>query len=305
LIKIARAYAKINLYLEVLNRRNDGYHNIFSLMASVEASDLLKLEEFEITEKNSEPEIIINCSGGMNSREFNKIPVKNNLITKAVNNYFNKAGISGKVRFQVEKNLPSGAGLGGGSSDAAAALVLLNDNIKLLNSRELFQVAGETGSDVPFCIEPGIAICEGRGEIIERITGTLDCWILLVNNGIHISTTDAYGYFKRSTNYKVDLENIQKKKADFRKGIISNNINNLKKYLKNDFEEAVILKHPMIETIKDELMGQGADFSQMTGSGSTVFGIFNERNIAEKAEEYFKTKYNMVFLTKLKQGNIS
>jgi 4-diphosphocytidyl-2-C-methyl-D-erythritol kinase len=147
----------------------------------------------------------------------------------------------------VEKNLPSGAGLGGGSSDAAAALVLLNDNLGILNNKELYLAAAETGSDVPFCIEPGIAICEGRGEIIERINGTLNCWMLLVNNGIHISTADSYGYFKRSVNYKVDLENIQKRKEEFKNGIISNNINNFKEYLKNDFEEAVTLKYPEIK----------------------------------------------------------
>ncbi len=274
-------------------------------MASVEASDLLKLEEIIITENNSEPEVIINCSGGINSTEFNQIPVKKNLITKAAINYFNKAGKSGKVSFVVEKNLPSGAGLGGGSSDAAAALMLINDSIGLLNNEELYQAAAETGSDVPFCIEPGIAICEGRGEIIERLSGTLNCWILLVNNGIHVSTADAYGYFKRSTSFKVDFNNIEKRKAELKNGIISNNINILKEYLKNDFENAVTLKHPMIKEIKNELEGHGADFSQMTGSGSTVFGIFNDRNIAEKAEAYFRSKYKMVFLTKLKQGNIS
>ncbi len=274
-------------------------------MASVEASDLLKLEEIEIAGKNSEPEVFIDCSGGINSAEFNQIPVKNNLITKAAINYFKKSGLNGIAHFQVEKNLPSGAGLGGGSSDAAAALNLLNDNLGLLNKIELYQVAEETGSDVPFCIETGVAICEGRGEIIERVNGTLSCWILLVNNGIHISTADAYGYFKRPTDYKVDFDNIEKRKDELKNGIISNNINNFKKYLKNDFEEAVKTKYPEIEIIKKELAEHGSDFSQMTGSGSTVFGIFNEKSTAEKAEVYFRTKYKMVFLTKFKEGNIS
>ena len=274
-------------------------------MASVEASDLLKLEEIEIAGKNSGPEVFIDCSGGINSAEFNQIPVKNNLITKAAINYFKKAGINGIAHFQVEKNLPSGAGLGGGSSDAAAALNLLNDNLGLLNKTELYQAAAETGSDVPFCIETGVAICEGRGEIIERVNGTLSCWILLVNNGIHISTADAYGYFKRSADYKVDFDNIEKRKDELKNGIISNNINSFKIYLKNDFEEAVKIKYPEIEIIKKELAEHGADFSQMTGSGSTVFGIFNEKSTAEKAEVYFRTKYKMVFLTKFKEGNIS
>ena len=162
---IIKAYAKINLHLEILNKREDGYHNILSIMAKTELFDLLKLEKINLYDKKAiETKVSIKNSGGIFKDEIDKIPENDNLITKAVLSYLDKINKSAEIEFSITKNIPTGAGLGGGSSDAASALKILNKNIMGLNDEELFDIGKKIGADVPYCLVNTPAICEGIGE---------------------------------------------------------------------------------------------------------------------------------------------
>lgn len=194
---VEKAGAKINLHLNVLNKREDGYHNLFSLMAGLELHDLVILEYYDLAIGGGPPEIKIENGGGTFSHILDSIDINDNLITLAVKNYLRIAGLSGELHFVVEKNIPHGAGLAGGSSDAAAALRAIDAVIKPGIDGILDKSAIETGSDVPFCLNGGLAFVEMKGEIVIPVNQVLECFVLLINNGIEINTGYAYGLLKR------------------------------------------------------------------------------------------------------------
>jgi len=297
--KIIKAYAKINLHLEVLNKRLDGYHNIFSLMASVNLYDLLKLEKFDVNISASHSlDVEINSISGKYSEFAALIPVDDNLITKAARQYAAGSGFSGTVSFSLEKNIPAGAGLGGGSSDAAAAIRLLNNNSVHLDEDELCLFAQKTGADVPYCLNGGFAICEGTGEVIEQCPGGFDEKILIVNNGVHVSTPEAYASLARPVTYEPELQYVSDVKSEIRKALKLRDFSIINNVLKNDFEFPVFEKFPSVKKLKDDVYGSGADFAIMTGSGSTVIGIFSDSVNAENAKKYFCSRGNHTVLTK-------
>ncbi len=168
-----RAHAKVNLHLEVLNRRDDGYHNIFSLMASVALHDLLKLEESSARELSGGIDIAVAVknNGGIHGSVIDSIPAHENLIARAATLYYERAGMNGKAVFSIEKNIPAGAGLGGGSSDAAAALKLLNGRLGKFRDDELAEMGSKIGADIPYCLHGGFAIGRGIGETDNAGTG--------------------------------------------------------------------------------------------------------------------------------------
>lgn len=298
MISEAKAYAKINLHLEVLNKRTDGYHNIFSLMASTEVSDLLKLEDLRIDDDSCrKPSIEIVSSGGLFPEIIDSLPVENNLITKAVAAYFNHTGLSGRVSLSVEKNIPSGAGMGGGSSDAAAALKLINSQLKRLEAPVLMEIGAKLGADVPYCLTGGFCLCEETGSKISPLEGALPYFVLLVNCGIHVDTAWAYRSLNRSPETPASRDDIEFKKGLIREGLQKGDISPFRQVIKNDFEGPVFREHPFLKHLREEIYSFKADISFMTGSGSTMVGLFRDRDWAEKARDHLYSKGNSVFLT--------
>ena len=292
-----KAFAKINLYLRVLNRRDDGYHNILSLMAHAGLYDLLKLEKIEVRYvPGGDTEIKIRITGGC-SEEMRSVPGQENLISKAALKYFRTAGVSGRAEFSLEKNIPLGAGLGGGSADAAAALKLLNETAGLMNAQELFALGSTVGADVPFCLTGGFAICEGTGNVVLPVISKLKCAVLILNNGIQIETAGAYRALRRNSQSIMDIGEILSVKDTMRSALEAGDLRSLAEIHINDFEKPAFRKHPEILDIKHALTGAGADFSAMTGSGSSVIGLFENREKAMKAEREFSKKIKYVILT--------
>lgn len=267
---IVKAPAKINWALSVLRKREDGYHDIISLIQTIDLYDTLIFEESE------KIEIICN------------FPIKreNNLVYKATKAISEYKGIKKGVKITIQKEIPIGAGLAGGSSDAAATLKALNDFWKLnLSTEELIQLGKSLGSDVPFFFYPPIAMVEGKGEIISPLQIKKSYNLLLVKPSFNISTKWAYESLKIKTelteNYKKINNNIWQLYNILCEGF-SNSI-----YLWNDLEKVVIGKYKEIELVKKRLLKVGAIVSLMSGSGSTVFGLFRNREETVAAAKNF------------------
>jgi 4-diphosphocytidyl-2-C-methyl-D-erythritol kinase len=280
----SKAFAKINLHLEVLNRRPDGYHNILSLMAGIDLYDLLKLHELHVHDAGPAGiELIIVSAGGAREDVLKDIPRGGNLVEKAARLYFERAGLSGKAVFSLEKNIPAGAGMGGGSSDAAAALRMLNAELAVFDDVALRGLAAQVGADVPYCLTGGIAICEGIGEIIEPLNRSLSCWVLVADNGIHVNTAEAYRMIGRGAVPTLNEQQVSARKIAFRKAVGDGALDQMKALLKNDFEGPVFERYPLIRTVKERMSGAGALFAAMTGSGSSVVGLFDDYSVAMQA----------------------
>lgn len=293
---IEKAGAKINLHLNVLNRRGDGYHNIFSLMAGLELHDLVILEYYDITKGDKPPEVRIDNGGGTYGYILDGIDIKDNLVTKAVSAYLKKAGLSGTLHFVLEKNIPQGAGLAGGSSDAAAALRAVSSIIEEGDENLLFEAAIETGSDIPFCLKGGLAFAEMKGDKIIPLKRSLDGYILLVNKGIEVNTGHAYSMLKRGAEdcgsgfFESARDNVL--------AALDRGVSSWRDLFLNDFEEPVFAEFPQLGVLKSELYAAGADFSAMSGSGSTVFGIFQDENACKEAFRFFEKDNNRCFFSK-------
>lgn len=263
--------AKINLGLHILNKREDGYHNLESLFIPIPLCDSLEI----IPAKNPLIESFNFKSYGLNVHG----ELENNLIYKAwklLSKKFNLPALD----CVLYKNIPMGAGLGGGSSDAAFCLKLLNDIFNLnLSNIELSNYAAELGSDCPFFILNKPSIASGRGEILEEFQINLSSYhLVLVKPNVHISTAMAFSNVnKRGIEAKGELIQILKLP-----------ISEWKKSLKNDFEESIFPQAPIIDEVKIKLYEKGALYASMSGSGSSVFGIFDKNpNLKTEFHEHF------------------
>lgn len=287
-MKVEKAYAKINLHLEVLSKRLDGYHDIQSVMASLNLADILTFDKLE---SNTTGEINISFTASGKYKEiFDELPVKKNLVYKAVEKYLEKSGFGVSFSINIEKNIPAGAGLGGGSSDAAAVLRYLNDSFKLYKKDELIVIASAVGADVPFCLEPGIALCTGIGEVIERLDSVIPYQVVLVNDDIHVNTGNAYNYMDKVLNKKTPEVEKNEIISIINKGMLD--VKNI--CFINDFEIAVFEQFPKVKEIKNRISDEGAVFTLMTGSGSTIFGLFEDSISASKTVEVMSDTYSMV-----------
>ncbi|HNR88797.1 MAG TPA: 4-(cytidine 5'-diphospho)-2-C-methyl-D-erythritol kinase [Spirochaetota bacterium] len=295
-----RAHAKVNLHLEVLNKRPDGYHAIFSLMASVGFCDLLKLESVRLTERpDGECSITVHAAGGKYPELIETIPHGRNLIEMAAALYCRTAGLSGEIVFTIEKNIPSGAGLGGGSTDAAAALRLLNQRLGRVSEPDLRALAAQLGADVPFCLNGGAAICEGIGDIIEPLVGRVTRHLVIANDGIYVNTAAAYASLHRGQSYPVDRDALNRKRARIIEDFANGNLRNLTSIRKNDFEAPVFAEHPRIEHINAMMAAHRPEFAAMTGSGSSIIGVFESESDARSAHEALQCEVKHCILTAL------
>jgi 4-diphosphocytidyl-2-C-methyl-D-erythritol kinase len=249
---------KINLGLNIIGKRADGYHDLETLFYPIAIKDVLEIIEADKTE--------FTISGN----EID-VPIKENICIQAYQLLKNRFPDLPAAKIHLHKIIPSGAGLGGGSADASFALKLLNEKFQLnLTIQKLIEYALELGSDCPFFILNKPCLATGRGEQLEEIDLDLsDYKIVIVNPGIHINTawafTELSGRLQRSDHYKTI------------KHIIQQPIETWKTELKNDFEVPVFNKYPEIKSIKETLYNNGAIYAAMSGSGSTVFGIFKKK----------------------------
>jgi 4-diphosphocytidyl-2-C-methyl-D-erythritol kinase len=291
-----KAPAKINWFLKVLRRREDGFHEIQSLMQKITLYD-----EISFSPSN---ELVIETRAD--------IPLKENLIYKAAMLLMDSVNVDKGVVIHLKKQIPVGAGLGGGSSDAATALIGLNTLWSLeLSIDQLCKIAEQIGSDVPFFLRGPVSYAHGRGERLSLCSAEKTVNILLVKPPFGVSTAWAYKTLAENRSlHGEDEQNIHMPELT-KKALKVNNIrhfirlfekaelNGLSSFILNDLESTVINNFPVIAEIKDKLTGHGAEFSLMSGSGSTVFGVFNTRRGAEKASEHFKEYWTSVVETSI------
>lgn len=287
-----RASGKINLYLNVeKNGRNDGYHEIKSIMQSIGLSDELT---FEIMKRDNSVEsakkngIYITCNN-------EEIPLdEKNLVHKAAALILDMYKLRRKysVKINIEKHIPVCAGLAGGSTNAAATLVALDKLFNLgMKSEDLIELAGKVGSDVPFCIKGGTILATGRGEKLSELPDLPFYWIVLATNGKKFLTKDVYSKF--------DILGEEKKSIhrELVSNIIERNFSNLFNKLENSLESVVTVGDKEILTIKEKAYELGAVAAQMTGSGSTVFAFCDDLVTATGVYEGLKPASSKVFLT--------
>lgn len=253
---------KINIGLNILSKREDGYHNLQTIFYPVAIYDALEL----IEKKEASDEIEFTQTGLSISGDTH-----NNLCVKAYQLLKKDFPQLPAVQMHLHKVIPMGAGLGGGSSDAAFTLKLLNEKFQLgLSKEQLIRYAAGLGSDCAFFVMDTPCIATGRGEIMKPVAVDLSSYsILIVNPGIHISTADAFKQIEPGKN-AVDLERA-----------IQSPIEKWKDQLKNDFELPVFQSHPEIAGIKKELYEKGALYASMSGSGSSLYGIFPKGSTIE------------------------
>lgn len=252
------SYGKVNLALDVLYKRDDGYHEIDTIMQQISLRDTLILENT----KGKDIEI------RSNKRD---LPLdSSNLVYKAWKSLGEKTGIKRGIRVNIQKQIPIAAGLAGGSSNAAATLRGLNSLWNLeLSEDELHSLALRLGADVPYCLMGGTAHARGIGEKLTKLKAFKDKHMLLFNPGIQISTACVYKNLKIDESKRIDI----KKMIEY---IESDDLLNVAKNMENIMEKTVIEKYPVIGTIKEEMNKCGAIGSLMSGSGATVFGLFDD-----------------------------
>ena len=256
-----RAPAKINTCLHVLGKRADGYHELAMLMQPISLYDEI---EIICTEGSS---VQVNCPGVEMPADAENITA---LAAKAL---LREAGIDCSVVINLEKNIPVAAGLGGGSSDAATVLLGLNEMLNLGFSREQLMDIGVTlGADVPFFIFGGAAWATGIGDVLEPVTSMPDLWYVLVNPGVAVSTAWVYGNLMLTS--PVDADKLR---------WFPGTVEEFVRLLHNDLEQVTVRRYPIVGEIKQRLLQCGAVGSLMSGSGPTVFGVFNSEEAARKA----------------------
>jgi 4-diphosphocytidyl-2-C-methyl-D-erythritol kinase len=251
-----KAPAKINLLLDVLSKREDGFHEVEMVMTMVDLADRLEMEEL------SSDTIIISSQAGY-------IPLdEKNLAFQAAKLMKERFDVRKGVYIHLDKKIPVAAGLAGGSSDAAATLRGLNRLWQLnIPTPELMRLGAELGSDVPFCITGGTAIARGRGEKLEPISSPPPCWVILAKPPIHVSTASIYG--------KLNVRQIEKHPSlkNMVRAIENKHFNVLCQSMGNVLEQVTMQMHPQVRRIKEAMLRLGADGALMSGSGPTLFAL--------------------------------
>jgi 4-diphosphocytidyl-2-C-methyl-D-erythritol kinase len=268
------APAKINLFLRVLRKRTDGYHDIFSLMQKITLSD-------ELVFKPRPQGIVLQCPNS-------DLPVsEDNLVFRAAKAVFSHAGYSSGIEIILTKNIPVAAGLGGGSSDAATTLLALNEMCRLgLKKTELMKLGANLGADIPFFIFGNSAFATGIGDELEAWKDPLKLNIVLINPSFSLSTKLVY----EGLNLRLTKERINYSIPRFLE------LSDIIREMHNDLETVSLRMHPGLKDIQRLLLRHGALSAMMSGSGPTVFGIFSDENSAKKAAEVIEAEVSGQFL---------
>lgn len=266
-----RAFAKINLGLDVIRRREDGYHDVRMIMQTIQMYDQLEMEK-----KGSK--------GIALTTNLSYIPVnENNLVYKAAKLLMEQYQIQEGVSIHLNKFIPVAAGMAGGSSDAAAALVGMNKLFRLgMSKKELMKVGVKIGADVPYCIMRGTALSEGIGEKLTALPSLPACYILIGKPGVSVSTKFVY------TNLKLDEKTKHPDIDGMLDALQRQDLYGITDRMENVLESVTVPAYPVIQEIKDHMKAHGALNALMSGSGPTVFGIFDDKKKAEFACEKLK-----------------
>ena len=271
------APAKINLFLDIIGRLDNGYHSLFMVMQSVGLSDKV------ILEKTEDSGIQLSCSDS-------RLPAdESNIAYKAAKAFFNYTEIQPCVKIDIQKNIPFAAGLAGGSADAAAVIVGLNEMFKTnLSVHELCKIGLKVGSDVPFCIVGGTCLSQNTGGVLSALEPLKNCFIVLAKPEAGVSTAEAYAAADNTYLYRPDSMRMLDacEKGDF-EGIC--------KYAGNVFEQVIEVADRV--EFKRIMRDNGCSLCQMSGSGPTVFALFEDENSAKKCAEELKKICPNVFIT--------
>jgi len=266
-----RAHAKINLYLDVLSKRRDGYHNIETVFQSVGLADELTLSE-------RPSRISLACS-------IPELDSDENLVFRAATLLRERSGCNLGAHIVLDKAIPIAAGLAGGSTDAAATLIALNHLWELgLSLADLFKLARELGSDVPYCLIGGTVAATGRGEHLIPITPLPTTWFVLLHPKVTVSTARIYGSPKLALSPE---KPFAAKTPSFRKALRALDRGDLGHVLFNRMDEPVFAAQPHLALAKQRLLDEGCIAAAMSGSGATLFGVCESRKHANKVAEAF------------------
>jgi 4-diphosphocytidyl-2-C-methyl-D-erythritol kinase len=270
-----RALAKLNLGLRVLCKRPDGYHELRTIFQTISLADVIEVEYRPARRTRIELQ--------------SEVDIPDNLIVRAAEMVMDVSGARGEVRFKLNKKIPMGGGLGGGSTDAAAVLLALPVLAgKRLDLETLLDLARQLGSDVPYFLLGGTAVGLGRGTELYPLPDLPGCAGLLVASGVHVSTAEAYAALKRGLTTELQqnmIDSFQSSAWLMRQGLPAES---RLKLAGNDFESVVFGRHPQLDSIKRRLLQRGARTAMMTGSGSGVFGLFASREAVLRAQKLFK-----------------
>ena len=269
---ILKSFSKVNIGLKIFNKRTDGYHNIHTIFQEIDFHDNIILNK-----RNS------GCSFNSNVDWLSNN--KSNLCVKAWQCLVDRFDIAG-IDIELQKNVPPGSGLGGGSSNAACILKGLSQLYNLnISFNDLLKIGSSIGADVPFFIKGGCQIGSGIGDQLVKVDHKIKNTFLLVMPEIHISTKTTFKKFKKFLDYNKEKVNF----ADF---IEKDKF--LFKFFENDFETIIVPSYPEIGQIKKKLLNYGAIFSSLSGTGSTVFGVFDDEAKAIFAKSLFKSSYQTI-----------
>ena len=270
---LVRALAKINLTLEVLNRRDDGFHNLRTVFQTISLGDTIAIE-YEPGRARRRIELA------------SAMDIPNNLVVRAAEAIAEATNARGTFRFELRKRIPMGGGLGGGSTDAAAVLLA----VPALTGRPaepgtLLRIAAELGSDVPFFLTGGTAAATGRGTDFYPLADARPSPLLLATPNVHVSTAEAYSSLGRSLTYTPESH-----KMNFPSLLLALGGNvcpgEWARFCVNDFEPAVFARHPELAAIQRRLRRAGADPARMTGSGAAMFGVFESAGHRQRARQF-------------------
>ena len=262
---VIKAMAKVNLGLDVLRRRENGYHDVKMIMQTVNLYDTLTLAK-------ADEGIVITTNTG-------ELPLnEDNLIYKAAKLILEYANKITGVSIHLDTQIPIAAGMAGGSTDAAATLLGMNKLYDLgLTKQELAEIGVKIGADVPYCIYGGTYLSEGIGEVLTKLEDAPDCYVVIAKPGIGVSTKYVYENLHIETVEKhPDIDGMIE-------AIKEGSLDGVAKKMENVLETVTINRYPEIETMKKCLLENGAENALMSGSGPTVFGIFKEEEIAKQA----------------------
>jgi len=278
---VINAPAKINLFLDVLDRDKKSYHSILTVFQAISLFDTIT-----ITVQRSRVNRIV-----VNNRELQN---RRNIVEDVLDIFKERYNINRKFTVKIEKRIPLGAGLAGGSSDAAAVICGINNILKLkLSGRELTNIAKEIGKDVPFFFHGSTQIGQGYGDRLKKIRTSLDYYILLIYPGFEISTKEGYRSLSARSFNKGNKEFKNMLRA-FR----SNDLFSMADSMYNVFEKNTFKKYPLLQDIKEDMIAGGAENALMSGSGSTVFGITRDKKNAQNINKKLKQKYKSAILLK-------
>ena len=261
-----QAFAKINLGLDVLGKREDGYHEVRMIMQTIRMYDQLDMR------KSEEPGIHLTTN-----KKY--IPVdENNLVWRAAKLMMDTCGIMEGVSIHLHKVIPVAAGMAGGSSDAAATLVGMNRLFHCgLSKEKLMELGVQIGADVPYCVLRGTALAEGIGEKLTVLPPMPDCWILIGKPGISVSTKYVY------TTLDLNTDTVHPDIDGMKKALEDGNLYGITERMGNVLQDVTIPAYPEVERIKEQMKTLGAVNAMMSGSGPTVFGLFDDREKAKQA----------------------